>query len=62
MDLRVLVESGTPREIKNEQRILPVRKQGNFLLCTLLIGNMAVHSALAIVTSQIFGIITSVVT
>eukprot|EP00168_Porphyra_purpurea_P013354 TRINITY_DN3669_c0_g2_i1.p4 TRINITY_DN3669_c0_g2~~TRINITY_DN3669_c0_g2_i1.p4 ORF type:complete len:126 (+),score=55.43 TRINITY_DN3669_c0_g2_i1:404-781(+) len=55
VDLRVLLESGTPREIKHAKRILPVRKKGNFLLCTLLIGNTAVNSALAIVTSDLFG-------
>jgi len=55
MDLRVLTESGTEREKRFAKKILPVRKHGNFLLCTLLIGNTAVNSALAIVTSDIFG-------
>lgn len=55
MDLRVLTESGTEREKKYARRILPVRKHGNFLLCTLLIGNTAVNSALSIVTADLFG-------
>lgn len=55
VDLAVLVESGTPKEVKCAKRILPVRKHGNFLLCTLLVGNTAVNSALSIVTSDLFG-------
>ncbi|KAK1868141.1 hypothetical protein I4F81_010636 [Pyropia yezoensis] len=55
VDLAVLVESGTPKEVKCARRILPVRKHGNFLLCTLLVGNTAVNSALSIVTSDLFG-------
>lgn len=55
MDLRVLTESGTEKEKRYAKKILPVRKQGNFLLCTLLIGNTAVNSALSILTADIFG-------
>lgn len=58
IDLRVLSESGTDREKWYAHRILPVRKHGNWLLCTLLIGNTAVNAALAIVTADIFGGIT----
>ncbi|KAI0562847.1 Cyclin M transmembrane [Gracilaria domingensis] len=55
IDLRVLTESGTDKEKWYARRILPVRKHGNWLLCTLLIGNTAVNSALAIVTADLFG-------
>lgn len=55
IDLRVLIESGTRRERWYAQRILPVRRSGNWLLCTLLIGNTAVNSALAIITADLFG-------
>lgn len=55
IDLRVLTESGTEKEKWCARRILPVRKHGNWLLCTLLIGNTAVNSALAIVTADLFG-------
>lgn len=55
MDLRVLSESGTEREKKYAAKIMPVRKRGNFLLCSLLIGNTAVNSALSIVSGSLFG-------
>eukprot|EP00737_Agarophyton_chilense_P000069 gb/GEZJ01000085.1/.p1 GENE.gb/GEZJ01000085.1/~~gb/GEZJ01000085.1/.p1 ORF type:complete len:870 (-),score=129.14 gb/GEZJ01000085.1/:6169-8643(-) len=55
IDLRVLTESGTDKEKWYARRIMPVRKHGNWLLCTLLIGNTAVNSALAIVTADLFG-------
>lgn len=55
IDLRVLTESGTELEKRYARKILPVRKHGNFLLCSLLIGNTAVNSALSIVSSSIFG-------
>lgn len=38
---------------KNAKKVLSVRKKGNLLLCTLLLGNVAVNSALAIFLSDI---------
>lgn len=55
IDLRVLSQSGTENEKWYALRILPVRRHGNWLLCTLLIGNTAVNAALAIVTADLFG-------
>lgn len=55
IDLRVLIESGTERERRYARRLLPVRLRGNWLLCTLLIGNTAVNAALAIITAELFG-------
>lgn len=55
IDLRVLCESGTETEKWYAKKIIPLRKQGNWLLCTLLIGNTAVNSALSIVTADMFG-------
>lgn len=38
---------------KRAKRIYPIRKNGNLLLCTLLFGNVAVNSAMAIFLSNI---------
>jgi len=54
-DLDILLDSGTEKEKKYAKKIYPLRKRGNYLLCTLLIGNTAVNSALAIVTAELFG-------
>ena len=38
--LKILTTSGSPDEIKYAKSVLPVRIHGNFLLCTLLLGNV----------------------
>jgi len=38
---------------KDAARVYSIRKQGNLLLCTLLLGNVAVNAAIAIVLSSI---------
>lgn len=47
----------------SEQKIIPVRANGNLLLCTLLLGNVAVNALLSIVlanlTSGVVGFILS---
>lgn len=49
--------SGLERKVRmndpRAQRVLDIRKNGNYLLCTLLLGNVAVNSALSLVMSEI---------
>ncbi|GJQ14148.1 hypothetical protein GpartN1_g5939.t1 [Galdieria partita] len=55
VDLQLAQESENQEEAKCAKRIYPVRKKGNLLLCTLLIGNTAVNSGLSILWADIIG-------
>ena len=55
MGLEIIINgSDDPVERANARKIYAVRKQGNLLLCTLLLGNVAVNSALAILSAEVF--------
>ncbi len=62
MNLNIIM-SGETKEALYARYILPIRKKGNWLLCTLLIGNVLVNNSLAIflgdATSGILGLIIS---
>ncbi len=49
--------TGLKRKIKlgdvRAKKVYPIRKRGNLLLCTLLVGNVAVNSAAAIFLGEI---------
>jgi len=49
-----IVEKGDNKELARcAASIAPVRENGNLLLCTLLLGNVAVNSAVSVLTAQI---------
>lgn len=54
-DLQVIIRANKPdsQERKDAERILPIRKRGNFLLCTLLLGNTLVNAFLAILMGSL---------
>jgi metal transporter CNNM len=55
MGLEIIIKgSEDPIERKNARIIYKVRKEGNLLLCTLLLGNVAVNSMLSILSADIF--------
>lgn len=60
-ELEVVIRSGTPEEKKYAKQILPFRRKGNLLLCTLLLGNVLVNVVLTILLDQIASGITAVV-
>ena len=47
---------------RDAEKIYKIRKNGNYLLCTLLLGNVAVNSAVAVVMSEIAtGVVAGVI-
>jgi len=63
--LKVLETAGDEKEKRYAKKIIPVRSNGNLLLCTLLLGNTLVNNGVSILladlTSGIIGLIASVV-
>ena len=61
--LEIVEGSGTKTESKYARALRPLRTKGNFLLCTLLLGNTAVNAVLAIflgsMTSGVTGTLVS---
>lgn len=53
--IEVVKRSGTPADKARAQKIEPIRKTGNQLLCMLLIGNTAVNAGLAITMADLAG-------
>ena len=59
-DLRIIIEgSNSATDIRYAQRIRPLRRHGNLLLCTLLLGNTLVNAVLTIqldmISETLFG-------
>ena len=61
--LQILAEAGTPDERRQASQIIPLRTNGNLLLCTLILGNVVVNSCLSILlaglTSGLVGLVAS---
>ncbi|KAF4090405.1 hypothetical protein AMELA_G00051420 [Ameiurus melas] len=55
MELRIVQNCGTEKEKKYASKIEPVRSQGNYLLCSLLLGNVLVNTTLTILLDDIAG-------
>ncbi|XP_022709103.1 metal transporter CNNM4-like isoform X1 [Varroa jacobsoni] len=52
-ELKVIESCGTPSEQKCAKAIAPLRKNGNYLLCSLLLGNVLVNSTLTILLDDL---------
>jgi metal transporter CNNM len=63
--LEILAKSGSPVEKRRAKNIIPLRRNGNLLLCTLVIGNVIVNSFLSIlladISSGLIGLVSSTV-
>uniref|UniRef100_A0A8C6WXV4 Metal transporter n=1 Tax=Neogobius melanostomus TaxID=47308 RepID=A0A8C6WXV4_9GOBI len=55
MELQIVQNCGTEREKIYAKKIEPVRSQGNYLLCSLLLGNVLVNTTLTILLDDIAG-------
>ncbi|MEW5319026.1 MAG: hypothetical protein WDW38_010202 [Sanguina aurantia] len=51
--LRIISQGGEAKEREYASKLIPLRKRGNLLLCTLLLGNTAVNSAISILLSEV---------
>lgn len=52
-ELKVIESCGTPEEREYARKILPLRRRGNYLLCSLVLGNVCVNSSFTILLDAI---------
>ncbi|XP_071448223.1 unextended protein [Hetaerina americana] len=52
-ELKIVANTGTEKERKYARAIEPVRSHGNYLLCSLLLGNVLVNSSLTILMDDL---------
>lgn len=50
--LELVMSSGSPRDARHARQIYPIRKHGNLLLCTLLLGNTLTNVLIAIISAS----------
>ena len=55
MELRIVQSCGTEKEKKYARKIEPIRRKGNYLLCSLLLGNVLVNTTLTILLDDMIG-------
>ena len=52
-DLYILMKEGTTRQKRYAKLLLPIRKNGNRILCTILLSNVAANSLVTIFWSNL---------
>ncbi|XP_045469016.1 unextended protein [Harmonia axyridis] len=52
-ELKILCNTGTPREQKYAKTIIPVRRHGNYLLCSILLANVFVNNIFTILLDDL---------
>uniref|UniRef100_A0A8C4RE67 Metal transporter n=2 Tax=Erpetoichthys calabaricus TaxID=27687 RepID=A0A8C4RE67_ERPCA len=55
MELRIVQSCGTEKEKRYAKKIEPIRRKGNYLLCSLLLGNVLVNTTLTILLDDLIG-------
>lgn len=61
MELQIVMKSGSKSERRYASIIYPIRKKGNFLLCTLLLGNVLVNNTLTILLGDLVSGVIAVI-
>ncbi|XP_009980083.1 PREDICTED: metal transporter CNNM4-like, partial [Tauraco erythrolophus] len=59
MELRIVQNCGTEKEKRYARRIEPIRRKGNYLLCSLLLGNVLVNTTLTILLDDLIAIVVT---
>ena len=54
-ELQIVKNCGVRKEKRYAEKILPVRKHGNFLLCSILLGNVLVNNSMTITLDSLTG-------
>lgn len=64
-ELRIIINAGAEAERRHAKKIQPLRDNGNYLLCSLLLGNVLVNATLTILlddlTSGLIAVVVSTV-
>ncbi|XP_074066137.1 metal transporter CNNM4 isoform X2 [Macrotis lagotis] len=55
MELRIIQNCGKEKERRYARKIEPIRRKGNYLLCSLLLGNVLVNTSLTILLDNLLG-------
>ncbi|KAH7829724.1 putative metal transporter CNNM2 [Monocercomonoides exilis] len=55
LNLQILIDLGNEKERKQAAKIMRIRKSGNILLCTLLLGNVMVNTGVSLLMEQVGG-------
>ncbi|XP_010982783.3 metal transporter CNNM4 isoform X2 [Camelus dromedarius] len=55
VELRIVQNCGTQKERRYARKIEPIRRKGNYLLCSLLLGNVLVNTSLTILLDNLIG-------